>query len=251
MRHVLAGLACAALFASAQARADATVVFLRGEAREGGERIAQGRHILPGGTLTTGRGAQAYLRFSDGQKIVLDQDTAFRIVEFHYSAHLPQSDRASFELLRGAVRFVSGAIGGRNPGVVALRTPQATLSLRGTDFIVALPSWAYLKVLKGGVGVTNAGGTVIFGADTAAIVSSDSAIARPIFAASLPPAASGPIARLARLPAEPATQAASGAGEAPGARPALGIDARSAIRIGIYAALIGAAIRGTDSAARH
>jgi hypothetical protein len=97
--------------------------------------------------------------------------------------------------------------------------------------------------------VTNAGGTVIFGEDTAALVSSGSAIATPVFAASLPPAASGPISRLALLPAEPATQAASGA--AAGAVPALDIDGRTVIKIGIYAALIAAALSGADSATRH
>ena len=122
-RRVLIGIACAAFLASPPAHADATVVFLLGEVRDDGEP-----------------GAQAHLQFSDRQRIVLGQETAFRIAEFHYAAHAPQSDRASFELPYGAVRFISGAVGARSPGAVALRTPQATSSVRGTDFIVVVPN---------------------------------------------------------------------------------------------------------------
>ncbi len=248
-RRALIGIACAALLASPPAHADATVVFLQGDVRDEGEPVAQGRRVLPGRTLATGPGAQAHLQFSDRQRIVLGQETAFRIAEFHYAAHAPQSDRASFDLLYGAVRFISGAVGARSPGAVALRTPQATFSVRGTDFVVVVANWAYLKVLKGGVGVTNAGGTVVFGENTAAVVTSSSEAATPVFAASLPPAASGPISSLAA--AELSTPTAAATGAATGEVPALRIDARTAIKIGVYGALIGAALQGTGSTSHH
>lgn len=250
---ILVGIASTALLVSAQARADATIVFLQGDVRDDGVPVTQGGRILSGSTLTTGPGAQAYLAFPDRQKVVLHQDTAFRVAEFHYSAHVPKSDRATFDLLYGAVRLISGVIGARNPGVVALRTPQATFSVHGTDFIVAVPNWAYLKVLRGGVSVTNSVGSVIFGENTAAVVTSDAAIARPVFAAALPPAASGPISSLAQAPAEAVTQAnaSRAAGAATGAVRGLSIDGGAAIRIGIYAALVSAALRGSGATTHH
>lgn len=252
--NTLFGIAAVALFVSAQAHAEATVIFLRGDVRHDGVPVTQGQRVLPGTTLTTGPGAQAYLQFPDRQKIVLDQDTAFRVTDFHYNADEPQSDRATFDLLRGAARFISGAIGARNPSVVAVRTPQATFSVRGTDFMVALPDRAYLEVLKGAVSVTNSGGSVIVGENTTAMVASDSAIARPIFGANLPPAAGGPFSSLSVVPTEVAvTQAAASAaaGAATGTAPAPRIDVREAIHLGIYAALIGAALSGSSGTTHH
>jgi len=254
VRDTLFGFAAAAFFVSVQVHAEATVVNMKGDVRDHGAPVTLGHRVLPGTTLTTGAGAQAHLRFSDRQQIVLDQNTAFRITDFHYSAHEPQGDRATFDLQRGAVRFISGAIGARNPGVVALRTSQATYSVRGTDFMVALVNPAYLKVLEGAVGVTNFGGTVVFGADSAAAVASASAIAQPVFVTRLPATASGPFSTLAAVPTGMAVMQAdvSGvAGAATRAAPSPGIDVRSAIKLGIYAALIGAALSGGSSATTH
>ena len=254
VRDTLFGFAAAAFFVSAQVHAEATVVNMKGDVRDHGAPVTLGHRVLPGTTLTTGAGAQVYLRFSDRQQIVLDQNTAFRITDFHYSADEPQGDRATFDLQRGAVRFISGAIGARNPDVVVLRTPLADYSVRGTDFMVALVNPAYLKVLKGAVGVTNFGGTVVFGADTAAVVTSASAIAQPVFVTRLPATASGPFSTLAAVPTGmPVMQAdVSGvAGAATRAAPAPRIDVRSAIKLGIYAALIGAALSGGSSATTH
>ena len=254
VRNTLFGLAAAAFLVSALAHAEATVVNTKGDVRDDGAPVTQGHRILPGTTLTTGAGAQVHLRFSDRQQIVLDENTAFRITDFHYSADEPQGDRATFDLQRGAVRFISGAIGARNPDVVALRAPQATYSVRGTDFMVALVNAAYLKVLEGAVGVTNLGGTVVFGADTAAAVTSVSAIAQPVLVAGLPVTASGPFSTLAAVPTGTAVMQADVpgvAGAATSAVPAPGIDVRSAIKLGIYAALIGAALSGTSSSTHH
>ena len=254
VRDTLFGFAAAAFFVSAQVHAEATVVNMKGDVRDHGAPVTLGHRVLPGTILTTGAGAQVHLRFSDRQQIVLDQNTAFRITDFHYSADEPQGDRATFDLQRGAVRFISGAIGARNPDVVALRAPQATYSVRGTDFMVALVNPAYLKVLEGAVGVTNLGGTVVFGADTAAAVTSVSAIAQPVLVAGLPATASGPFSTLAAVPTGTAVMQADVpgvAGAATSAVPAPGIDVRSAIKLGIYAALIGAALSGTSSSTHH
>jgi hypothetical protein len=252
VRDSLFGVAAAAFFVSALVRAEAAVVNMKGDVRDHGAPVTLGHRVLPGTTLTTGAGAQVHLRFSDRQQIVLDQNTAFGITDFHYSADEPQGDRATFDLQRGAVRFISGAIGARNPDVVALRTPQATYSVRGTDFMVALVNPAYLKVLKGAVGVTNFAGTVVFGADSAAAVTSASAIAQPVFVARLPATASGAFSALAAVPTETAVMQADvsgAAGAATSAVPAPWIDVRSAIKLGIYAALIGAALSGGSSSA--
>jgi hypothetical protein len=246
MRRTLFILAAAGLFAATQAQADAEVVYMTGDVRSDRGPVAQGQRISPGTTLTTGPGAQAELHFPDRQRVLLGENTAFRIAAFNYVAREPQADRASFELLRGSVRLVSGAVGSRNPGVVALQIPQASLSLRGTDFMVALVNPAYVRVLEGAVGVANAGGTVVFGTNSAARVTSASAVAQPVFIAALPPAASRPFSSLAAAPARaPAVQAAApsttgapvsppaaGSTQAPATRAAASSAAGAAVPVG-------------------
>jgi hypothetical protein len=229
-RICLVGLACALVLVSAQARAEGTVLSLQGDVRDDSVPVVRGQRVLPGTTLTTGPGASAYLRFSDHQKVMLDERAA---------------------------RFVSGAIGARNPDAVAVRTQTATFNVRGTDFMVALADWTYLKVLKGAVSVTNSGGSLIVGEDTTAMVASESAIASPLFTAALPAAAGRTFSRLAAAPAAvelaqaPASATAGAApGAATGAAPAPRIDVRAAARLGVYAALIAAAL-SSSSTTRH
>jgi hypothetical protein len=252
--NVLFGIASAALLASAQAHAGATVVYMKGGVRDDGAPVTLGQRILPGTTVTTGPSALATLRFSDQQKIVLGEDTALKIADFHYVANEPRRDHATFDLVRGAVRFISGVIGARSPGVVALRCPQATFSVHGTDFMVALPNWAYLKVLKGAVGVTNLGGTVVFGENTSAAISSKSTLAQPVFTAALPTAASGAFSSLAVLPTEATVTPAAASGSAGADTAAVRapmIDVRGAFKLGILAALIGAALSGSSATTHH
>src|SRR5207302_8440389 len=93
-----------------------------------------------------------------------------------------------FDLIKGALRMVSGAIVARNREAVALRTPQATIGIHGTDFMVALVNPAYVSVIPGVVAVTNTAGTVAFGAGTIGSVANSAALATVIPASALPAA---------------------------------------------------------------
>src|ERR1700694_5677053 len=126
--------------------------------------VALDQRLMPGTAVMTGPDSQVILRFDDGQQVVLDENTEFRIVDFRYVEADPRMDRTVFDLLKGALRMLSGAIGARNRSAVALRTPQATIGIRGTDFMVAIVNPAYISVLEGAVAATNAAGTVAFGA---------------------------------------------------------------------------------------
>jgi len=170
------------LFSAASAFAAGVVQSMKGDVRAGpagqpGAAVAVDQRLNPGTAVTTGADAQVILRFDDGQQVVLSQNTEFRIVDFRYDASDPKMDRTVFDLLKGALRMASGAIAGRNRQAVALRTPQATIGIRGTDFMVALVNPAYISVLQGAVSVTNAAGTVALGAGTFGSVATSAALA--------------------------------------------------------------------------
>jgi hypothetical protein len=189
-------LAFSAVFAAA-VHAAANVQSLSGDVRAGKTQLAINDRITSGATITTGAGAQAVLRFDDGQQVVLGENTLFRITDYRYRADAePAANRAIFDLLRGALRVISGTIVARNRDNFQLRIPQATIGIRGTDFMVVLVNPAYTSVLDGAVSVSNAGGTTVLRAGSFGSVASANALATPIPASALPAAASSAFSSL-------------------------------------------------------
>lgn len=256
IRSILSVFAVAALLASAQALADAALVNMKGDVRIGNNPALPQQKVISGSTITTGIGAQATLRFDDRQQVVLNENTTFRITDFRYRAAEPRADRAVFDLLRGALRFITGVVGARNQSVVQLRVPQATIGIRGTDFMVALVNPAYVNVLSGAISTTNGGGAVVFGAGSIGQVASASALAVPIPASALPAAASGAFSNLAAAQVAaavtPAAASSATAGAATGAVAAPTAGVGAAVAVGVGAAIIGTAVDdGAPTATTH
>jgi hypothetical protein len=255
IRSILGIFAAAALLASAHALADATLVNMRGDVRVGNNPALPQQKVISGSTVSTGVGAQATLKFDDQQQVVLNENTTFRIADFRYRAAEPRADRAVFDLLRGALRFITGVVGARNPNVVQLRVPQATIGIRGTDFMVALVNPAFINVVSGAISATNGGGAVVFGAGSIGQVASASALAVPIPASALPAAASGAFSNLAAAQVAaavtPAAASSATAGAATGAVAAPTAGVGAAVVIGVGAAVIGTAIDDTSTPAVH
>jgi len=210
--------------------------------------VAVNQRLTPGTAVTTGPDAQVILRFDDGQQVVLNQNTEFRIVDFRYEGD-SKLDRTVFDLVKGALRMLSGAIVGRNRQVVALRTPQATIGIRGTDFMVALVNPAYVSVLQGVVSVTNAAGTVAFGAGSFGSVATSAALATAIPASALPAAASAAFSSMSAA-AGVAAAGAAAEGAAGTAGAASGASVGTAAGVAAAAAAVAAAAaanRGSSS----
>jgi hypothetical protein len=201
----------------------ATVTSVRGEVRAAIDSsrygpASQGDRIQSGWTVSTGPNSQAVLRFDDGQNVVLNQNTEFKITEYRFSDAQPANDRSVFELLKGALRVVTGAIGKRNQDRFALRLPQVTIGVRGTDFMVVIVNPAYISVTQGAVAATNAAGTATFGAGALGQVASQAALATSIPASALPAAASSAFSSMSTVTlSATATTTAGTAGSAGGA----------------------------------
>ncbi len=234
---VLVGLAAA--FATA-VQAAANVQSMRGDVRAGAAKVNTNDRITSGAAITTGAGAQAVLRFDDGQVVVLNENTTFRITDFQFQKEKPAGDRAIFDLLRGALRVISGAVASRSQASFQLRVPQATIDIRGTDFMVAIVNPAILSIGTGAVGASNAAGTAVFGAGSFGSVASSSALAVAIPASAVPPAASAAFSSMSSVAGVVAGGMAPGAATPPlaGATmgPAAAAGVGAAVAIGIAAA---------------
>lgn len=195
----------ASLFSAAGAFGAAVVQEFKGDVRAGAtpaqsKPVVPNQRVLSGSSVTTAAGSQVTLRFDDGQVVALHENTQFRIENFRYRAQESAADRAVFVLLRGALRVVTGALGKRNRDVFALRLPQSTIGIRGTDFMVAIVNPAYLSVLRGAVAATNKAGTAAFEAGTFGSIANSSTLAVTIPASTLPSAASSAFDSLGALP---------------------------------------------------
>jgi hypothetical protein len=176
--------------------------------------VARDQRIAPGTTVLTGPGAQAIIRFDDGHTVVLNENTEFRVNQYSFDRARPQSDNIAVQLFKGALRSVSGLIAARSRTSFALIAPQATIGIRGTDFMVALVNPAYLSVLQGTIGVSNTAGAAAFSAGATATVASSATLATAIAASALPASVASTFSNLSSVAI---SAAGAGAGAASGA----------------------------------
>src|SRR5262245_61043142 len=206
------------------ALASAVVQSMQGDVKANGQPVRQDQRLNPGTTLSTGPNSQLVLRFDDNQRVVLNQNTEFRIVDFRYNSANRADDRAVLDLIKGALRVVTGAISSRNPSGFQLRTPQATIGVRGTDFMVSIVNPLYVSVLAGSVGVTSSAGTLVVGAGAFATVASSAALAVTIPASAVPAAATSAFGSMGAAAGVSAGAAGAGlGGAATGAATATGV----------------------------
>jgi hypothetical protein len=97
--------------------------------------LAAKSEVESGDTLVTEKNTYAQIRFIDHGEITLRPDTTFKIENFAYEADKPDGDSAAFSLVKGGLRSITGLLGKRNKEKFSLKTPTATIGIRGTTFI--------------------------------------------------------------------------------------------------------------------
>src|SRR4051794_39817639 len=96
------------------ALASAVVQSMQGDVKANGVPVTQAQRLNPGTLITTGPNAQVVMRFDDNQQVVLNQNTEFRIVDFRFNSPNPKDDRSVLDLVKGALRIVTGTVANRN-----------------------------------------------------------------------------------------------------------------------------------------
>ncbi|MDP2805837.1 MAG: FecR family protein [Gallionellaceae bacterium] len=114
-----------------------TVQKMRGAAltnhQNASENLTIGMKVLIGDRIVTGANTRLALKMNDGAILTLGENTEFVISDYRYSPKLQQGS-ASMELLKGAFRAVTGAIGKLKERDFKIKTKVATIGIRGTDF---------------------------------------------------------------------------------------------------------------------
>jgi hypothetical protein len=152
-------------------------------ALRGGQALPlnNGSTVEVGDQVRTGPASNAQIRFADSAIISIKPQTVFTVTEFVFNGSEDGSEKAVFNLIRGGFRTVTGLIGHINKKNYELRTPTATVGIRGTvwgaHFCVAdeckngdgssAKPGTYGEVKAGAVAVANNAPEVVFGPNSA------------------------------------------------------------------------------------
>ena len=187
---LLLGFACLA----AQAQQAGRIDLIEGDvsiadAKDRPKSLRVGDILRQGDTVTTGKNGEIHMTLDDGSVVAVRPDARMTIVRFQNKGM--ESDSSVLAVARGALRTITGWIGRRNPNGVRVRTPTATIGVRGTDHeVFVIPSSSdkgeagtYDKVNAGGTSIESRRGTVDVAPGQAGFVSASSA---PVILSSVP-----------------------------------------------------------------
>ncbi len=139
--------------------------------------VTVGDYLVEGDSIVTGKDGELHLDMEDGGYMSVRPNTKMRIVK--YQAKGESTDTGVFGLLEGSFRSITGWIGKYNGKSYTVRTPTATVGIRGTDhepYVIPKGSkegeaGTYDKVNEGGSYIQTAGGRAEIGANQSGFVS--------------------------------------------------------------------------------
>lgn len=168
-------------------------------------RATKNTEIQPDSIINTGAQSRAVLKFDDGQMATLQSNSTFQVNEYIYEPGQPEKNNIVFSKLKGGMRFITGVIGQSNHNAFKLTTPNATIGIRGTEFMLAMLDGAlYGQVSSGSISVTNASGTATFSSGQSILVESSNSLPKMISEADLPLGIFDQLAENASMPARSA-----------------------------------------------
>ncbi|MBZ0145455.1 MAG: FecR family protein [Rhodocyclaceae bacterium] len=161
--------------------------FVSGEVRivrpDGRELIAaKGARLEEGDTVVTGANGHAQLLMADQALISLRPDSTLRFETYRFAGKEDGSEKGILGLIKGGFRTLTGLIGRANKSNYQVRTPTATIGIRGTDhepFHIPPEGWSgapgadpgtYNRVNAGATYLQTEGGRIELGANQVGFV---------------------------------------------------------------------------------
>ncbi len=150
-----------------------TIIIVRGSLvaieKDKSKRVLKRRSpFYAGEVLKTSKNTTVKLKFTDKAIMSLRGETEFRVDSYVFNATDKSKNKIAMTLLKGGLRTVTGLIGKAKPSALSLRTPVASMGIRGTDMEVVLTPNGGINVAfwSGSGTLTNKAGTLSFGAGT-------------------------------------------------------------------------------------
>jgi len=166
------------------------------------QRVTNSEPVVSDTLIQTGDNSAALLRFEDGQVVTMQADSIFKVREYRYDAKRIGNSSIVFSMFQGGMRFISGLIGQHNRQAFRLSTPDATIGIHGTDFMVSMVGKSvYSRVLAGKITMTNAAGMKTVATGQTVVATSSAVLASPVSTLAVPAEAFG---KLQFIPIDPA-----------------------------------------------
>ena len=94
--------------------------------------------IYQGDRLETDNNARLHVVMDDGAEVFLKQNSVLKISEYLLSEGDDSASSSIFDLLRGGLRKITGAIGASSNSNYQMQTGLATIGIRGTEYVIKL-----------------------------------------------------------------------------------------------------------------
>jgi len=106
---------------------------------------AKGSSIEKNDTVSTNSQGRFKIRFVDATTVNITQNSRLVIDDFVYDGNNKSKGKLGLKLALGTARYTSGGIAHGNARGVGIRTPTATIAVRGTDFVMSVDEavWSY------------------------------------------------------------------------------------------------------------
>ena len=114
---------------------------------KGGGQVKRGKISLPAGrgtsiekmdTVATNSQGRFKITFVDATTVNITENSRLIIDAFVFDGGNKSKNKLGLKVALGTVRYTSGALAHGNPGGVNIRTPTATIAVRGTDFVMSV-----------------------------------------------------------------------------------------------------------------
>lgn len=165
-----------------------------------------------GANFTTAADSEVTLKFEDGQIIVVAPNAVFIATTYVYDKQKVTNSNVVFNLVRGGMRFISGAIATSDRSKFSIRTQTATIGVRGTvgDVIVGENGQVTATTAEGVVTLSVGGLVVTINQGQVTTSVAGGAPSAPVPLSQLPPALAAAVALV---------RATTGANSPPNANP--------------------------------
>jgi hypothetical protein len=90
--------------------------------------------IVSNDAVTTRKGTTVNINFKDNTKVKITENSRLVIDDFVFDPKKSDAGRLAMKVSMGTVRYASGQIAKVNPQRINIKTPSATIAVRGTDF---------------------------------------------------------------------------------------------------------------------
>jgi hypothetical protein len=156
---IISALLCCVLFIGSLISAEpiGKVIAVEGKAQANERSLTRGASIFISDLIKVAASSKLQIRFSDGGMLNLIERTEYRINTYEFNKE--GKNEYSAELAKGGFRALSGSIGNANPDGYNVKTPVATIGIRGTIFEANIVNGeTFFGCENGQISVRNAAG---------------------------------------------------------------------------------------------